>query len=104
MNKDRNVLVKNSENKKNHFIQYEVPSNFVDNLETFKAELDGGDFLIFHRKSFQTSTYNYSKKYSFTAVFRTWDMSKDLTISGSLGVQSRKYAGNGRPDLLIENL
>jgi hypothetical protein len=95
---------KNSENKKNHFVQYEVPSNFVDNLETYKAELDVGDLLIFHRKSVHTSTYNYSKKYSFAAVFRIWDMSKDLTINGSLGVQSYKDAGNGRPDLLVENL
>jgi hypothetical protein len=93
---------KSSENKKNHFVQYEVPENFVKNLETYKAELNVGDLLIFHRKSVHTSTHNYSKKYLFAAVFRIWDMSKDLTINGSLGVQTYKDAGNGRPDLVVE--
>ena len=60
--------------------------HFVKNLETYKAELNVGDLLTFHRKSVHTSTHNYSKKYSFAAVFRIWGMSKDLTINRNLGI------------------
>ena len=93
---------KQSENKKNHFIQYEVPENFVKKLKTYKANLDVGDLLIFSRRSVHTSTYNLSKKYSFAVVFRVWDMSKDLTISGDMHVSPYKDAGNGRPDLIVD--
>ena len=93
---------KSSENKKNHFIQYEVPENFVSNLKTYKANLNVSDLLIFHRKSVHTSSFNFSKKYTYAAVFRVWDMSKDLTISGKLSVTSYRDSGNGRPDLIVD--
>ena len=93
---------KSSENKKNHFIQYEVPENFVKHLKTFKSNLNVGDLLVFHRKSIHTSTPNLSKKYSFAVVFRVWDMSKDLTISGNLAVIPYRDVGNGRPNLEVD--
>jgi hypothetical protein len=93
---------KSSENKKNHFIQYEVPENFVKNLKTFKSNLNVGDLLVFHRKSIHTSTPNLSKKYSFAIVFRVWDISKDLTMSGDLGVSPYRDVGNGRPNLEVD--
>ena len=93
---------KSSENKKNHFIQYEVPENFVKHLKTFKSNLNVGDLLVFHRKSIHTSTPNLSKKYSFAVVFRVWDMSKDLTISGNLAVSPYRDVGNGRPNLEVD--
>ena len=93
---------KSSENKKNHFIQYEVPENFVKNLKTFKANLNVGDLLAFHRKSVHTSTPNLSKKYSFAIVFRVWDISKDLTMSGDLAVSPYRDVGNGRPNLEVD--
>ena len=93
---------KSSENKKNHFIQYEVPENFVKHLKTFKSNLNVGDLLVFHRKSVHTSTPNFSKKYSFAVVFRVWDISKDLTISGNLGVSPYRDVGNGRPNLEVD--
>lgn len=93
---------KSSENKKNHFIQYEVPENFVKHLKTFKSNLNVGDLLVFHRKSVHTSTPNLSKKYSFAVVFRVWDISKDLTISGNLGVSPYRDVGNGRPNLEVD--
>jgi len=93
---------KKSENKKNHFIQYEVPENFIKKFKTYKANLDVGDLLIFNRNSVHTSTYNRSKDYSFAVVFRVWDMSKDLTISGEMNVSPYKDAGNGRPDLVVD--
>jgi hypothetical protein len=93
---------KSSENKKNHFIQYEVPENFVKHLKTFKSNLNVGDLLVFHRKSIHTSTPNLSKKYSFAIVFRVWDISKDLTMSGNLGVSPYRDVGNGRPNLEVD--
>jgi len=93
---------KSSENKKNHYTQYEVPENFVKHLKTFKSNLNVGDLLVFHRKSVHTSTPNLSKKYSFAVVFRVWDISKDLTISGNLGVSPYRDVGNGRPNLEVD--
>lgn len=93
---------KSSENKKNHFIQYEVPENFVKNLKTFKSNLNVGDLLVFHRKSIHASTPNLSKKYSFAVVFRVWDISKDLTMSGNLMVAPYLDVGNGRPNLEVD--
>ena len=93
---------KSSENKKNHFIQYEVPENFVKNLKTFKSNLNVGDLLVFHRKSIHTSTPNLSKKYSFAIVFRVWDISKDLTMSGDLAVSPYRDVANGRPNLEVD--
>ena len=93
---------KSSENKKNHFIQYEVPENFVKNLKTFKSNVNVGDLLVFHRKSIHTSTPNLSKKYSFAIVFRVWDISKDLTMSGDLAVSPYRDVGNGRPNLEVD--
>ena len=93
---------KTSENKKNHYTQYEVPENFVKHLKTFKSNLNVGDLLIFHRNAVHTSTQNLSKKYSFAVVFRVWDISKDLTMSGNLSVNSYRDAGNGRPNLEVD--
>lgn len=93
---------KSSENKKNHLFQYEVPENFVKHLKTFKSNLNVGDLLVFHRKSIHTSTPNLSKKYSFAAVFRVWDISKDLTMSGNLDVSPYRDSANGRPNLEVD--
>ena len=93
---------KSSEYKKNHFTQYEVPENFVKHLKTFKSNLNVGDLLVFHRKSIHTSTPNLSKKYSFAVVFRVWDFSKDLTISGNVCVSPYRDVGNGRPNLEVD--
>jgi len=93
---------KSSENKKNHYTQYEVPENFVKHLKTFKSNLNVGDLLVFHRKSIHTSTPNLSKKYSFAVVFRVLDISKDLTINGNLDVSPYRDVGNGRPNLEVD--
>ena len=93
---------KKTEGAKNHFIQYEIPENFVKKLKTYKANVKLGDMLIFNRKSVHTSSENYSKNYAFAAVFRIWDMSKDLTLSGDLRVAPYRDVGNGRPNLFVE--
>ena len=93
---------KQTESKKNHFVQYEIPENFVKNYKTYKAKLNVGDLLVFHRKAVHTSTENKSKDYSFAVVFRIWDMSKDLTINGNLSVFSYKDSNNGRPNLIVD--
>ena len=93
---------KKTENAKNYFNQYEIPENFVKNLKTYKANIKLKDMLVFHRNSVHTSSENYSKQYGFAAVFRVWDMSKDLTLSGELRVAPYRDSGNGRPNLLVE--
>ena len=93
---------KSSENKKDHLTQYEIPENFVKHLKTFKSTLNVGDLLVFHRKSIHTSTPNLSKKYSFAVVFRVWDISKDLTMSGDLAVCPYLDVSNGRPNLEVD--
>jgi hypothetical protein len=93
---------KSTENKKNHFIQFEIPENFVKNLKTFKSNLKVGDLLVFNRKSVHTSTQNLSNRYSFAVVFRVWSFDKDLTMSGNLAVQSYKDFANGRPNLEVD--
>ena len=93
---------KNTEGKKNHFTQYEIPENFVKDLKTFKANLKVRDILVFNRKSVHASTENLSKKYSFAVVFRIWEMSKDLTMSGDLDVSPYRDSGNGRSNLKVD--
>ena len=93
---------KKTENEKNHFVQYEIPENFVKNHKTYKAKLNVGDLLVFHRKAVHTSTQNRSNDYTFAVVFRIWDMSKDLTINGNLSVFSYKDSNNGRPNLIVD--
>jgi hypothetical protein len=80
------VFDKQSENKKNHFIKYEVLENFANKLQTYKANLDVSNLLISSRRSVHTSSYNRSKKYSFAVVLRVWDISKDLTIRGDMHI------------------
>ena len=64
-----NIKVTTKKQKiKNNLLQYEVPDNFVKNLKTYKAKLNVWDLLIFHRKAVHTSSFNYSKKYSFAIV------------------------------------
>ena len=93
---------KKTEGAKNHFVQYEIPENFVKGLKTYKANLKLGDMLIFHRKTVHASAENYSRKFGFATIFRVWEMSKDLTLSGKLTVKPYEDYGNGRPNLLVD--
>ena len=94
---------KDTQNKSNHFIQYEIPSNFLENYEEYYCKTSPGDLVIFHKNLVHTSNHNTSDKYSVAVVARVWDPSDDLTLSGSLA--ATPYGGNiGRPNLVVNPL
>jgi len=91
---------RDSQGKANHFVQYEIPNNFVDNFEEHWCESRRGDLVIFDRNLVHRSNYNHSKHYSVALVARVWDPSDDLTLSGEIG--ATPYGGNiGRSNLNV---
>ena len=94
---------KDSEGKANHFIQYEIPDNFLSSYPEHWCENDRGDLVLFHRSLVHTSNENCSDEYSVAVVARVWDPTDDLTLSGSLA--ALPYGGNlGRPGLRVDPL
>jgi len=92
---------KDSENKKNHFLQYEVPTNFVEDLEEHFIIAERGDLIIFHKDLIHKSNENPSKDYSIAMVARVWEPSKDLTLSGKM--DSTPYGGDiGRSNIIVD--
>lgn len=91
---------KDSQNKANHFIQYEVPKNMLTQYEEHWCETTPGDLVVFHRGLVHTSNQNVTDKYSVAVIARVWDPTDDLTLSGSVAVTP--YGGNvGRPNLVV---
>ena len=92
---------KDTQNKSNYFIQYEIPSNLLVEYKEHWCEVHPKDLIIFHRNMVHTSNQNTSKKYSVAVVARVWDPTDDLTISGSMA--ATPYGGNiGRPNLVVD--
>ena len=92
---------KKSEGKSNHFIQYEIPSEFVASFDEHWCEVIPGDLVVFHKNLVHTSNTNHSDKYSFAVVARIWDPTDDLTLSGEM--QAKPYGGNiGRANLIVK--
>lgn len=94
---------KDTESKKNHFIQYEIPENFVKDFEEYQTVADVGDVIIFHRRLVHRSNTNPSDKHSYALVSRIWEPSNDLTISGAITVTPYGKGGDGRADLIVKN-
>jgi hypothetical protein len=91
---------KNTEGKASHFIQYEVPEVFHKECEEFICEYELGDLVIFKRNLLHTSNANTTKLPSYALVYRIWEGSKDLTLSGDFTI--RPYSGkDGRSNLNI---
>lgn len=91
---------KDTEGRKNHFLQYEIPKNFLTEFEPLHIEAKRGDLILFHRNLVHTSNPNRSGDYSFAVVARVWDPSDDLTLSG--GIAATPYGGNiGRANLIV---
>ena len=91
---------KDTQNKQNHFTQYEIPSNLLIDFKEHFVEANRKDLVIFHKKMVHTSNQNASKNYSVAVVARVWDPTDDLTISGNIG--ATPYGGNvGRPNLVV---
>ncbi len=92
---------KDTQNKSNHFIQYEIPANLLNEYKEHWCEVSPGDLIIFHKNIPHTSNQNISKKYSVAVVARVWDPTDDLTLSGSIA--ATPYGGNiGRSDLVVK--
>lgn len=91
---------KDTQNKQNHFVQYEIPSNLLIDFKEHFVEANRTDLVIFHKRMVHTSNQNTSKDYSVAVVARVWDPSDDLTISGN--ITATPYGGNiGRPNLVV---
>lgn len=91
---------KDTQNKQNHFIQYEIPSNLLIDFKEHFVEANRTDLVIFHKRMVHTSNQNTSKDYSVAVVARVWDPTDDLTISGN--ITATPYGGNiGRPNLVV---
>ena len=85
----------------NHFIQYEIPENFVKEFDTYYCEVKRGDLVIFHSNLVHRSNPNTTDKYSFAGVARIWNPKDDLTLSGNLA--ATPYGGDmGRAGLVVE--
>jgi ectoine hydroxylase-related dioxygenase (phytanoyl-CoA dioxygenase family) len=94
---------KDTQNKANYFIQYEIPENLVLGYREHWCEVEPKDLVIFDRSMVHTSNQNISDHYSVAVVARVWDPSEDLTLSGSMA--ATPYGGNiGRPGLVVDLL
>jgi len=86
--------------KKNSFVQLEIPSNFLTDFSEHWCEANPGDLIVFHKNLAHTSNANTSPNYSAALVARIWDPSEDLTLSGDLACTP--YGGNiGRQNLVV---
>ena len=92
---------KDSKDKSNYFIQYEIPANFLDEYNERFCVASPGDLYVFHKNLVHRSNANNTDRYSVAIVARVWDPSDDLTLSGTM--HATPYGGNiGRPDLLVD--
>lgn len=92
---------KDTENKANHFVQYEVPENFLTGFEEYVCESEPGDVYLFHRNLVHRSNANTTGDYSFAVVARAWTPEDDLTLSGRM--EATPYGGDiGRSGLEVE--
>lgn len=84
--------------KRNHFVQYEIPEQFVAACEKVAVEAQPGDLVAFDRRMVHASSQNPSTTTSYAVVCRAWDPRGDLTLSGHLA--ATPYGGDyGRPGL-----
>lgn len=93
---------KDTEGERNHFVQYEIPKNFLTDYikDEVVCETVPGDAVLFHRQMVHTSNPNTTDDYSFAIVARVWDPSNDLTISGDIA--ATPYGGDiGRSNLMV---
>ena len=94
---------KDTQNKSNYFIQYEIPANLLVDFKEHHCEVEPSDLIIFDRRMVHTSNQNTSNQYSVAVVARVWDPTDDLTLSGSIG--ATPYGGNiGRAGFVVGSL
>lgn len=94
---------KNSRDKKNHFVQYEIPESFLTDYPDYVCESTPGDCFLFDRALVHRSNENRTGDYSFAVVARVWTPCDDLTLSGRM--EATPYGGDfGRSNLRVATL
>ncbi len=89
-------------NKRNSFIQMEIPPNFLIHLKEHWVEANVGDLVVFDKNLAHTSNANTSNMYSAAVVARIWDPTDDLTLSGNVDATPRGR-NLGRQNLVVES-
>jgi ectoine hydroxylase-related dioxygenase (phytanoyl-CoA dioxygenase family) len=84
---------KETENKKNHFIQYEIPESELTEYEKIPVIAKRGDIVFFHRSMVHAGTVISSATASYASVMRIFDYGNDLTLSGDYATQPYKDQG-----------
>jgi hypothetical protein len=91
---------KDTEGKKNHFLQFEIPENFLTAFDRYECESERGDVILFERNLVHRSNHNTGSEYGFAIVARIWDPSDDLTLAGNIA--ATPYGGDvGRANLIV---
>jgi hypothetical protein len=94
---------KDTEGKRNHFIQYDIPRNLIEaaGFEEVSIAAARGDLILFDRNLVHSSNENTSDQYSFACVARVWDPTDDLTLAGSMAVTPYGGDPGGRANLIV---
>ena len=91
---------KDSKDKANFFVQYEIPNNFIEKYPIHFCINAPGDLVVFHKRMVHSSNMNKSSEYSFALVMRTWTPIDDLTLSGD--ISAKPYISDlGSPGLIV---
>ena len=90
---------KETYNHKDHFIQYEVPEEELDQYEKVPVTLERGDVVVFHPDLVHSSTINESNTPSYATALRVWECRRDLTLSGHMATKPYGAEDYGKPDI-----
>jgi len=82
--------------KKNYLVQYEIPESYLEKFEKIPLLTKRGDAVLSERNMVHASSPNSSKQYSFASVFRIWEPTQDLTLSGDFTILRDLF---GRPGI-----
>jgi hypothetical protein len=77
---------------KNHFIQYEIPQQFLTDFPVRACVSARGDLIAFDRSLVHRSVENTSDQFAFAMVARVWDPADDLSLSGNIA--ATPYGGD----------
>lgn len=72
---------------KDSFTQYEITDHRIDDFESVPIEARRGDLIIFDKNMVHSSSQNSTDNISYATVIRVFDVRKDPTLSGELGVK-----------------
>jgi hypothetical protein len=91
---------KDTQGKKNHFVQYEVVESELSDFEPVTTDARRGEAVLFHRNMVHRSNHNLSDDFAFALVARVWTPVDDLTLAGHMAVTPYGGDPGGRPGLV----